>query len=93
MTRIERDGAGFVVPAALLAEAFGIDEAAVKAAMSEGAMTTRSETGVDGDAGRWRLTFSHAGRSLRLTVDSDGNILMRATFDSAPSRKASSAPR
>ncbi len=39
MSQIERHGEGFVVSARLLAEAFGADEAEVKAAMRSGAMT------------------------------------------------------
>ncbi|GAB4390201.1 DUF6522 family protein [Albidovulum sp.] len=89
MTRIERDGAGFVVPPPLLAEAFGIDEAAVKAAMQGGAMTSRCETGVGEDAGRWRLTFRHGDHALRLIVDADGRILRRARF---PVRLAGRGP-
>lgn len=80
MTRIERDGETFVVPAPLLAEAFGMGEAEVKTAMRAGAMTTRSETGLGEDAGRWRLSFHYRDRALRLIVDADGRILKRARF-------------
>ncbi len=43
-------------------------------------MTSLCQAGVDADLGRFRLTFRHAGRALRLTVDADGRVLMRATF-------------
>lgn len=91
MTGIERDGEGFVVPAPLLAEAFGIDEAEVKAAMRTGEMTSRCETGVDEDAGRFRLTFRHRDRALRLTVDGDGRILERARFPIRPAARGPGA--
>ncbi|RMH47505.1 MAG: hypothetical protein D6688_03500 [Alphaproteobacteria bacterium] len=89
MTRIERDGDGFVVPAPLLAEAFGLDEAAVKAALRRGAMTSRCETGVDEDAGRWRLTFRFRDRALSLIVDAEGEILGQARFPVTPARRRS----
>lgn len=85
MTGIERDGSGFVVAAALLAEAFGMSEAAVRAAMRDGTLTSRCEEGTGSDAGRWRLTFRHAGRTHRFTVDGEGTILSRAAFP-APAR-------
>lgn len=88
MTRIERAGEGFVVPAQILAEAFGIDEAEVKAAMREGALTSRCEMGEGADAGRWRLTFRHCNRALRLIVDAEGRILKRVSY---PVRSGTSA--
>lgn len=80
MTRIDRDGEGFVVPAPLLAQAFALSETEVKAAMRDGALTTRCEAGVGEDAGRWRLTFLHRNRALRLIVDDQGYILKRGSF-------------
>lgn len=90
MTGIERDGSGFVVAATLLAEAFGMTEAAVRTAMRDGTLTARCEAGTGGDAGRWRLTFRHAGRTCRFTVDASGTILSRAAFP-APRRRRDSA--
>lgn len=72
---------GFEVEAALIASAFGLDPASVPDLMRAGAITSRCETGVGEDEGRWRLTFFHKGRALRLTVDATGAILLRATFD------------
>lgn len=80
MTRIERDGETFVVPAPFLAEVFGIDEAEIKTAMCSGAITSRNETGVGADVGRWRLSFHHGDRALRLIVDAEGRILKRVRF-------------
>lgn len=91
MSEVEREGDGFVVDAALLAAAFGRSVTQVRAFMTNGRITTRSETGTDADAGRWRLTFYHDGRAFRLTVDAQGNILSRATFDARDPRP-SAAP-
>ncbi len=80
MTRVDRDGAGFVVPANLLAEAFQMTEDRVREAMRDGTMTSICETGVDADAGRWRLTFRHANRACRYTLDEAGTILSTSRF-------------
>jgi hypothetical protein len=80
MTKVERDGAGFVVSAALLAEAFKMTEDDVRLAMREGTMTSRCEVGQGADDGRWRLTFRHAGRACRFTLDACGTILATSRF-------------
>ena len=49
--------------------------------MRQGQITSRCEQGMDKDAGRWRLSFFHRNRALRLTVDEEGRILSRARFD------------
>ena len=80
MSRVERTEEGFVVDADLLAAAFRLPPAAVRDLMRDGRITSRCETGVDEDAGRWRLSFYHGGRVCRLTVDADGTLIGRATF-------------
>ena len=85
MTRVERTEAGFVVDADLLAAAFHLPAASVRALMRDGRITSRCEAGVGEDEGRWRLTFYHGERVCRLTVDADGTLLGRATFP-APTR-------
>ena len=81
MNPISRTDGTFTVDAAYLAEALGLAPARVAALMRDGRITSRCEAGQDADAGRFRLTFFHAGRALRLTVDADGRILSRAQFD------------
>ena len=71
---------GFVVDAEVLAGAFGIEAPDVQMYMQTGIITSLCERGVDADKGRWRLTFYHGDRALRLTVDGLGNILARSTF-------------
>ncbi|RKF15348.1 hypothetical protein D6850_11055 [Roseovarius spongiae] len=71
---------GFVVDAEIVGDAFDLPPANVPARLRAGEITSRCETGVDEDAGRWRLTFYCGGRALRLVVDQSGTILSRATF-------------
>lgn len=70
---------GFVVDAAILAEAFDLTLEETRRRMRGGQIVTRSETGQGEDAGRWRLTFRHADRALRLVVDDSGEILEKST--------------
>ena len=79
---------GFTVDAALIATAFAIDEDRVRACMRAGEMTTKCETGVDADAGRFRLSFRYGSRALRLTVDATGTVLSKASFDVTPRPRA-----
>lgn len=67
-----RDDRGFTVNADILAEAFGLSEPEVKAAMRGGLLTSRCEVGVEDDAGKWRLTFHFQDRALRLILDETG---------------------
>lgn len=82
MSEVVRDGDGFTVPAGMIAKAFGFTEQETAERMRKGEITSRTEEGVGEDAGRWRLSFHHAGRTFRLTVDAAGNILSSACFDS-----------
>ena len=75
---------GFEVDAVTVAAAFGLDPAQLQEKMRAGKVTSRCEKGVDADAGRFRLTFRHAGRVLRLTVDDAGTIGYCGERDSLP---------
>lgn len=75
---------GFEVDAAIIAAAFGLDPADLQDRMRAGDVVSLCERGEGTDAGRFRLTFRHAGRVLRLTLDSDGHLLKRSTFDASP---------
>ena len=79
---------GFVVDAEILGAAFGLAAKTVTERLRTAEITSRCETGVDEDAGSWRLTFYHGGRALRLTVDAKGTILARSTFAAHPPRPA-----
>jgi len=93
VTNVEIGDEGFVVDAATVAEAFGLPAQDIQPMMRSGAITSRCEKGVDADAGRWRLTFFHCGRAVRLTVDGTGKLLTRSTFDAPkPQSGAGDAP-
>lgn len=86
MSAIEHEGSDFVVDATLLSVAFGRPVEEIKASMQDGRITSRCEKGSGEDAGRWRLTFYHAGRALRLTVNEEGEILKRSVFTVSAAR-------
>jgi len=69
------------VDAALVAKALKMEPEALRAALRSGAVTSQCETGMDEDAGRFRLTFFSATRRLRLTVDASGTVLQTSTAD------------
>jgi len=69
------------VDAALVAKALQMEPEALRAALRSGAVTSQCETGMDEDAGRFRLTFFSATRRLRLTVDAGGTVLQTSTAD------------
>lgn len=73
--RVEFGEGSVTIPAETLAPYFGVGPADVLGLMRSGAITSRLEKGADEDAGRYRLTFWHAGRRLRLTCDDGGDIV------------------
>jgi hypothetical protein len=72
---------GVSIDARLVGEGLGIDPALVPARMRAGAIRGLCERGVDEDAGRYRLTFFHGGKRLRLVVDANGTLLQRSLLD------------
>lgn len=86
MTRIDPTGEGFQVEAELIAEGFGLTQDEVSRRMRDGRMTSRCEKGTGEDEGRWRLTFFSEGRTLRLTLGPDLEVISRASF-AAPRRR------
>lgn len=81
---------GFVVDATLIGRAFAIAPELVQDELRNGRLTSRSETGVDEDEGRWRLTFYRGGSALRLVVDASGGVLSQSTFPVAQGRQQGS---
>ncbi len=80
MAEVKATETGFEVDAGLIASAFRLDAASVPGLLRDQEITSRCETGIEEDAGRWRLTFFYHDRVLRLTVDGSGAVLQRATF-------------
>lgn len=93
MKAVERKAGHFVIDATLLAEAFGLPQDEIKARMRNGVITSRCETGVEEDAGRWRLTFHCKDRACRFIIDEAGNVLTRATFPIKTRPQEPAAPR
>lgn len=69
---------GIEVDAGLIGRGLGLEPAQVPALMRAGKITSRCERGRDADAGRYRLTFFHGGRRLRLVIDEAGRVLQQA---------------
>ena len=73
--KVDLSETGATVDAHELGPLLGLDPAEVPAKMRSGEITSRSEQGVDEDAGRVRLTFWYAGQRVRLICDADGTVL------------------
>ncbi len=73
--KVELTESGAIVDAHDLGPLLGISPAEVPKKMRNGEITSRSEQGIDEDAGNIRLTFWYQGRRVRLTCDSAGNVL------------------
>ena len=76
---LEETGAGdsgrqFLVPAALIASAFNMSEARVRALMQRKLFRSRVEKGVDADAGSWRLTLRCGNRAWQGILTEDGTV-------------------
>jgi hypothetical protein len=70
-----------VVDAAVVARELGIDEETLRELLRSRQITSLCEAGIDDDAGRYRLTFFHGNRRLRLVVDADGRVVQRSSID------------
>jgi hypothetical protein len=77
MTQIAFDQDSVNIDAALVARGLRLLPKTLLERMRDGKITARCERGVEEDAGRFRLTFFHARRRLRLIVDQEGNVLER----------------
>jgi hypothetical protein len=75
---VEFEEAAVSVDAALIAEDLGLEPAGLIEALRAGRVTAVCEQGIAQDAGRFRLTFYHRDRRLRLIIDPTGQVLERA---------------
>ncbi|WP_333712214.1 DUF6522 family protein [Yoonia sp.] len=73
--KVDLTGTVATVDAHDLGPLLGLAPEEVPQKMREGEITSLSETGVDADAGQWRLTFWYKGRRVRLICDAAGNVL------------------
>jgi hypothetical protein len=69
MTTIAFADGAFEVDANIVAEGLGIAVPLLQAGMRSGAITTRSERGLDADQGRHRLTFFSGSKRFRLVIE------------------------
>ena len=79
--RVEIDNGEITIDARLLGELFHVPAAEVPGLLRAGAITSMCERGVGADAGRYRLSFFHRNRRVRLSVDPQGRIVQRAVID------------
>jgi hypothetical protein len=77
------------VDAAVIAGDLRLNPACVLDLLRAGKLTARCEQGIAEDVDRFRLTFYHANRRLRLIIDHDGQILSRSV---ARLRRTSNLP-
>jgi hypothetical protein len=82
--RLDPTDDGFAIDAADLGALLGLPVEAVRGLMREGRITSRFERGEGADAGRYRLTFTHGRRRVRLTLDGDGSVLQQSSVTLAP---------
>lgn len=84
ISKVEPQRDGFAVSATDLAQALDLDPGDVQDLMRSGGIVTRFESGEGDDVGRYRLTFRHGGRMLRLTVDQEGTVLFQSSIELGP---------
>jgi len=77
--KVDMTGGQATVDAADLGPLLGLDPSQVPEKMRSGEITSRSETGVDADAGRLRLIFYYNDKRVRLTCTTDGDVISTST--------------
>ena len=75
------DDGAVEIDASIVGAGLGLEPQEVLGLMRANAITSVCEHGVDDDAGRYRLTFFHKGRRLRLIIDDCGRVVRRSTID------------
>jgi hypothetical protein len=81
MCKIEIQHGAMYIEASIIAEGLKLEASGVQAMMRKGEITSLCERGVNEDAGRYRLTFFHKSRRLRLVVDGTGTVIRRSSID------------
>ncbi len=69
------------VDATLLAAAFDLTPDQVMRELRQGVITSRSEHGVEADAGRRRLTFFRGRKRVRIVLDAGGAIMQQTSLE------------
>lgn len=81
MFQVEFEAGAITIDANLIAAALNLEVGAVQPLIREGKLTSVCESGVDADAGTYRLTFFLGNRRARFIVDESGNVLQRSVID------------
>src|SRR3990167_7646365 len=76
---IKIDDGAVEIYASIVGAGLGLEPQEVLSLMRANAITSVCEHGVDDDAGRYRLTFFHKGRRLRLIVIDGGRVVRRSS--------------
>ena len=82
--RLEPTDGGFQIEAEDLAALFGLSQANVQRLMRAGQISSLSEEGQGEDEGRHRITFRYGATRVRLTVNPQGEVLLRTRTSDAP---------
>tara|TARA_R110002124_G_scaffold213490_1_gene379566 strand:- start:345 stop:641 length:297 start_codon:yes stop_codon:yes gene_type:complete len=90
--RLEPTEGGFQIDAADLAGLLGLGEEDVQRLMREGQINSLSEEGQGEDEGRHRITFRHGSTRVRLTVNTQGEVLLQSRTRTAPHPGTSKDP-
>ena len=81
MVEINFSSGSVEISADLIAKGLSIAPHDVPALMRAGEITGLHEQGVDLDAGRIRITFFYKGKRFRMVIDTEGQVIRRATID------------
>lgn len=81
MSRISIAEGRFEVDADAVAKGLKITASDLRQGLQSGQITSQSETGMDEDAGRYRLTFYSPTRRFRMVVDARGEIVTTSSAD------------
>jgi regulator of cell morphogenesis and NO signaling len=82
--RLEPTAEGFQIGAADLGALLGMAPQDMQRLMRDGQITSLSEKGQDQDEGRYRITFRHRSTRVRLTVNGQGEVLLRTRTSVVP---------
>ncbi|MAW85521.1 MAG: hypothetical protein CMJ42_03210 [Phyllobacteriaceae bacterium] len=64
----------------MLASGFRLPVEEIRSLMRDGRITSKTEAGAGEDQGRWRITFYHGERALRLVLNPAHTIRSPGTF-------------
>ena len=78
---------GITIDAEALAPKLGLTVETLQENMAKGLVTSVTESGVDEDSGRTRLTFRYRARTWRVVVEADGTVFEPRETDSGPAEE------